>query len=285
MNKHIFFALIFFYILSVNSFANSSLAEAPASPETSIAEKTTNLDSASAPSTKTWEELFKEKKYKEAIPILEQMAEKDKKMQQAGVLYNLGIAEMQTGNSAKALAYWRKIYSQYPTFPGLKEALIFAEKSGQVPAQEGSKYSIAKILKNISGFSVYLLSLVLFVFVASKFMNYWKQKRLAEEDSFAPEAKFSKLYFAYSFLLFILLALSLAKFYFDQQTMATIIVKEANTYLWPEKDSDIAYSLQAGMEVFILETKADWLKVENHLGFSAWIPKTSVMITDGSSYE
>ena len=236
-----------------------------------------------------WPSLMKEGKYADAIAIFESILQKAEgskvlnESQKAAIYFNLAYANYQMARTAKALAYWRQTQNIAPNFPGLSEAFVFAEKAGHLPLQEGAKYSFYKLMNSLSSFQIYVLSLLVISLSLYLWMTWWKQKTDSEQQDFGQAPRIRSFHILFSLLSCILLFMSLAKLYFSHQRLATIVSKEGNLYLWPEPNSETAFKMEAGMEVFLLKENKGWFLVENHLGKQAWIPISDIYITDGNN--
>jgi tetratricopeptide (TPR) repeat protein len=213
---------------------------------------------------------YNQKEFDKAQNLFEEALKQDPENQ--AVLSNLALVQVQKQNYIMAYALWRKAQTLGDTSGAAKEGITYLQKKNLIktpPSSDSFWEDLAISLQSLSSYTLYLLSLLLFVLTFRSLLKYLGKRResLVEEKKM-PSAPILTGIFA---LLFIAcLSCTLSKVYWAQKHFA-IIIADTSARLYPKEDGPELYTVLNGEEVEVFSRDKDWIQIESKGKNKAWI--------------
>ena len=211
---------------------------------------------------------YEEGKYPEAAALYETLVAN--RQASPALYFNLGNALFKSGQSGRALVWYRRAETLAPRDPDIQANLQFVRKT---------------INSNsvVTGWRRWLPKLNLNEWTVMAVGTFWLWFSLLIFREFKPElAPALRGYIATVGVAACGLALCLSLVLFDlfQHTPVVVIVPEAVIRRGPLEESQSFYTLRNGAEASVLDQKNDWLQVMDQAKRIGWVRRNQVMMVN-----
>ncbi|AWK03352.1 BatE protein [Flavobacterium crocinum] len=218
--------------------------------------------------------LYQKGQYKEAVQVYENIVKEDK-LQSAELYFNLGNCYYKLNQVAPSIYNYEKALVLKPNDPETLNNLKFAKKLTIDEIKEVPKVGFAKLIQNFTSIFDYnmwakIAVAIGFVFLLSFIGYYFSKATIAK-----------RIYFVGMFIFLIAFALSISaavaeKRHFDNDRVAIVFSEMSQVRAKPQKSANGIILLHEGAKVYVLETTADWKKVELTDGTQGWIESSTI---------
>jgi tetratricopeptide (TPR) repeat protein len=223
---------------------------------------------------------FQNKKYAEAEKLFEKAALEHP--QEASILHNWALTEVQLGHKGLAVALWRKALSIAPDFGAARQGRDYLESRYQMRGYEKDPW-MRSVNRQIDSFPFDDLLAILALALALGgwlWIRYIKARRSAFDEVRASPAFPSVATFITLVFLGVLTIL-LWKTSLQLAPRATTVAENVPARSLPSEQGAPLYELKEGSEVLVKRHQQDWLQVTNSDGLTGWVKNNQVMITQG----
>ena len=210
--------------------------------------------------------LFEQGKFSEAAFAYEKLL--DAGQRSAAIYFNLGTAAYKAGHMGRAIAAFRQAERLTPRDPDLRANLQFVRQ--KVNGEDKSP---------LAPWHTWITLLTLNEWAALAAAALWIFFLLLALREFRPALKKSLRAItlaAAAAVLLLAAGLGAATLASSSNRAAVVIAKEAVVRFGPLEESQVASQLPDGVEVLVLDEKANWLEIRDATGRTGWLKRDQV---------
>lgn len=195
----------------------------------------------------------------------------------AELYYNLANAHYKLNNVAPSIFYYEKALQLNPNDKDIQNNLAFAQNMTIDAVPEVPEVGFNKLYKNwVNAFSFdswsHLAIAFSVAFVILFLIYYFSQSTLKK-----------RLTFVLGFLCIVgsmfTLFMAFQKFEFDKQNIAAVVFESViDIKSEPNSDSSNLFKLHEGTKVKVLDSVANWRRIQLPDGLSGWIPSNAIKV-------
>jgi len=218
--------------------------------------------------------LYQKGQYQEAIQVYESII-KDGSQHSSELYFNLGNCYYKLNNVAPAIYHYEKALVLKPNDKETLNNLKFAKKLTIDEIKEIPKVGFAKLLQNFTGVFSYntwaLISVgIAFAFLLSFIGYYFSRHTLSKRIYFI-------IMFVFIFTLLITVSAGTSeKNQYDNDRPAIVFAESCAVTNEPKKGEPAILTLHEGAKVYVLQSLANWRKIELTDGTEGWIDASAI---------
>jgi tetratricopeptide (TPR) repeat protein len=219
-------------------------------------------------------DLYQKGNYDQAVVAYENVLQLDKK-HSSELYFNLANAYYKLNKVAPSIYNYEKALVLKPNDAEIQNNLKFANKRTIDEVKEVPKVGFAKVLRDFTAIYHYntwaWISVGLAMLFLVSFVGYY----------FSVISVFKRIFFfgMFVFIIFILTSVAAAFFeksHFDNEKPAIVFVETAEVRSEPQKNSIPIFVLHEGTKVYVLQTVANWKKVQLTDDTEGWIDSSAI---------